>query len=267
MASGRREGSALYLEHLESLRDWPAFESWLVRPGPWLGGFDFPFGLPREAVAELGWPLEWAALVRHCRSLGRTHLRAAFDRHREARPMGLRYAHRATDGPARSHSPMKLVNPPVGLMFLEGAPRLLEAGIDIPGIHAGDCTRQAVEAYPGLVARRITQASYKSDTRARQTDARRAARGRIVEQLTTTGVTISIDSGLTLPPSSAPTRLDLDDRLAAMLIDDASGDLLDATLAALQATWCDERRTWHHGLPPAFDPIEGWIAGAPWSKP
>ncbi len=261
IATGRREAETLRLDALERLQDWPAFEAWLARPGPWLGGFDFPFGLPREAVTDLGWPLDWAALVRHCRSIGRVALRAAFDGHREARPMGMRYAHRATDRPARSHSPLKLVNPPVGLMFLEGAPRLLEAGVDVPGLHAGDASRQAIEAYPGLVARRVTDASYKSDTRARQTAARRAVREKIVTQAATDGITIDAD------PASAPIRLALDDPLARQLIEDASGDLLDAALAALQATWCDARRTWHHGLPLDLDPIEGWIAGAPWSKP
>jgi hypothetical protein len=37
-----------------------------------------------------------------------------------------------TDHPAGSHSPLKLVNPPVGLMFLEAAPRLLASGVSIP---------------------------------------------------------------------------------------------------------------------------------------
>jgi hypothetical protein len=27
-----------------------AFEAWLQTPGPWLGAFDFPFGLPRVFV-------------------------------------------------------------------------------------------------------------------------------------------------------------------------------------------------------------------------
>jgi hypothetical protein len=261
IATGRHSASVLHLDALERLPDWSAFESWLARPGPWLGGFDFPFGLPREAVTDMGWPLDWAELVRHCQSIGRLALRAAFDSHRAARPMGMRYAHRATDRPAGSHSPLKLVNPPVGLMFLEGTPRLLEAGVDIPGLYLGDPSRQAVEAYPGLVARRVTAASYKSDTRARQTAARRLVREQIVTHAMTLGIVIDAD------PASTPIRLALDERQAAELIDDASGDLLDATLAALQAVWCDQRRTWHHGLPPDLDPIEGWIAGAPWSKP
>jgi hypothetical protein len=254
VASGARSGDQICIDTLDSLPDWGAFEAWLARPGPWIAGMDFPFGLPREAVADLGWPQDWPGLLAHCQGLGRPGLREAFDRHREARPVGQRYAHRATDAPARSHSPMKLVNPPVALMFLEGAPRLFAAGITVPGQHAGDPDRVAVEAYPGMLARTITRASYKSDTRSLQTAARRDARIGIVRTLRSTGVVIG---------SGAPLRLAIDAGLADTLIADASGDRLDAVLAAMVAGWCDQRSAWHHGLPRTIDPIEGWIAGAP----
>jgi len=45
-------------------------------------------------------------------------------------------------------------------------------------------------------------------------------------------------------------------------VQDASGDLLDATLALMQAAWCLYAGPPGFGLPPGFDPIEGWIAGA-----
>ena len=140
------------LDGFERCADWPSFEALLTRPGPWLGAFDFPFGLPREAIIDLGWPQTWPALVRHCAALGKPAFRAALDAYRESRPVGRRYAHRATDLPARSHSPLKLVNPPVGLMFLEGAPRLLAAGVHVPGMHDGDAQRVAIEAYPRAIA-------------------------------------------------------------------------------------------------------------------
>lgn len=139
VAHGTLRGDELRLAHIEALEDWQAFEAFLARSGPWLGGFDFPFGLPREAVSDLGWPRAWEGLVRHCVSLGRSGFRAALDGHRESRPAGRRYAHRATDYPARSHSPLKLVNPPVALMFLEGAPRLLDATLAM--MQAGACAR------------------------------------------------------------------------------------------------------------------------------
>ncbi len=69
---------------------------------------------------------------------------------------------------------MKLVNPPVALMFHEGAPRLLASGEHVPGLNAGDKARVALEAYPGLLVRRQLgmRESYKSDTRSEHTAAR-----------------------------------------------------------------------------------------------
>ena len=49
---------------------------------------------------------------------------------------------------------MKLVNPPVALMFHEGARRLLAAGVHVPALAEGDRTRIALEAYPGLLVRK-----------------------------------------------------------------------------------------------------------------
>lgn len=248
VAHGTLGAHGLQLAGIEACADWASFEAVLARPGPWLGGFDFPFGLPRALVVQLGWPLDWSGLVRHLHGLGKPAFKAALDGVREKRPPGSRYLHRACDGPARSHSPMKLVNPPVGLMFFEGAPRLLAAGLSLPGLHAGDPQRLALEAYPALLARRFTQASYKSDERAKQTAERRAARQQIIAGLC---------AGETGPALAAPRAL-LD-----QLLDDASGDSLDAVLALLQAAHAWQLRDAGFGLPAGVDPLEGWIIGCP----
>src|SRR6185436_1734357 len=146
-------------------------------------GFDFPFGLPRELVRDLGWPGNWRGLVQFCAGLSRGEWRGILDGYRATRAAGRKYAHRATDFPAGSSSPMKLVNPPVALMFHEGARRLLAAGVHLPALASGDRTRVALEAYPGLLVRKHLgiRDSYKSDTRAEHTSARKAVRKRIVE--------------------------------------------------------------------------------------
>ena len=254
----------LHIEQVEALTDFAAFESVLHRPGPWLGGFDFPFGLPREAVTDLRLPTTWDGLVRHCASLGKPGFRALLDGHRQARPMGNRYAHRATDQPAGSHSPLKLVNPPVGLMFLEGAPRLLAAGCDVPGLHAGDPTRVALEAYPGLLARQlIGRTSYKSDDKARQTPARRAAREQLLAQLLhhepATAKTPMGDSP-SVPGQPALPALKLTPALHQRMLEDGSGDVLDAVLCALQAV--SVAHLPRYGMPAQTDAVEGWIIGA-----
>lgn len=249
VARGHAAHGAFALGAIEPLDDWPAFERLLAAPGPWIGGFDFPFGLPRAAVRDLGWPLRWDALVRHCAGLGRVAFRSALDAYRATRPAGDKYPHRATDLPAASHSPVKLVNPPVALMFLEGAPRLLAAGVTLPGLRAGDPGRVAIEAYPGLAARALTRASYKSDEKRKQTPARRAARRALVGRLARDGGPFGF-------------RLEGTRALLASLVDDPTGDRLDAALAAMQAAWCLRRRARNFGLPREVDPLEGWIAMA-----
>lgn len=233
---------------LEPLYDFAAFEALLARPGPWTGGFDFPFGMPAELVRDLGWPRGWKPLVAHCARMTRAELRATLDAYRATRPAGSKYAHRATDRPAGSSSPMKLVNPPVALMFHEGAPRLASAGVHVPGLAAGDRGRVALEAYPGLLARAVTRVSYKSDTRALQTPGRRAARRAIVAALEQGGHPLALR--IAFSESSIKQRL----------IEDASGDSLDAVLCAVQAAWAAARPGW--GLPPRIPRGEGWIVSA-----
>lgn len=249
VARGRLLRESFQLATIDELPDWRGFEALLREPGPWIGGFDFPFGLPREAVVDLNWPTRWHALVEHCARLGRAGLRQALDAYRAGRPPGRKYPHRATDAPAASHSPIKLVNPPVALMFLEGAPRLAAAGVSIPGLVAGDPARVAIEAYPGLAARALAVGSYKSDERRKRTPARRRVRAAIVARLVRDGGPF----GFRLAGAAA---------MLSSLARDGSGDRLDAVLAAMQAAWCWRRRRHGFGLPREIDPLEGWIAMA-----
>lgn len=248
-AVGRLDGDCFVLDGIDRLESLSAYEDWLRHPGPWIGGFDFPFGLPREALLDLGWPLDWLALTRHCRALGRACLRDALDAYRAGRAAGNKYCFRLGDAAAGSHSPLKLVNPPVALMFLEGAARLPEAGVTVAGMHAADPDRIALEAYPGYAVRQIfgarARVSYKNDAPGKQTRTHRQARARIVETIAMTGL-----NGIRL--RAAPG-------LIRALVDDGRGDLLDAVLCALQAAWGDQRRDRHYGLPTDLDPVEGWI--------
>ena len=251
IAAGHLSPAGFALESLESFHDWPAFDAWLMEPGPWVAGFDLPFGLPRELVQTLGWPTRWRPLMRHYAALSRVEVRATFKAFCDARPVGAKFAHRACDIPAGSSPSMKWVNPPVAWMLHAGVPRLIVAGVHIPVLCDGDRARVALEAYPGFVARAlIGRESYKSDDRARQTPARRAARERLVALL----VRGECDW---LP------RLTLPVRLRRACIDDASGDSLDAVLCAMQAAWGELRRERNFGLPADTDPLEGWIVGVP----
>jgi hypothetical protein len=244
VASASLKHSELRLEQIERLESFSEFEAFLARPGPWIGGFDFPFSLPRELVRDLEWPTGWKALVRHCAAMPRQDFRQALDAYRNTRPVGRRYAHRATDLPAGSSSPMKLVNPPVALMFHEGAPRILASGVHVPALFEGDSSRVALEAYPGLLVRKQLgiRDSYKSDTRSERTPARAAARRRIVQAL------------------RAGRPLGVKVKATIDLVEDGSGDTLDAVICAVQAASAAAQP--RYGLPVRVPRAEGWIVTA-----
>ena len=141
---------------------------------------------------------------------------------------------------------MKLVNPPVALMFHEGARRVLASGAHVPALHDGDRRRVALEAYPGLLVRKQLgiRASYKSDTRAEQTPSRRRVRRQVVAALKV----------------GKPLGIRLDFKDPAALVADGSGDLLDAAICAVQAAWAATRED--YGIPVGAPAGEGWIVSA-----
>lgn len=250
MAAGSSSQGRVLLEGLERIESLQAFEGWLSQDRAWIAAFDLPFGLPRELVAHLAWPLRWPDLIRHYAGLSRPEIRNTFAAFCDARPAGQKFAHRAADKPAGSSPSMKWVNPPVAYMLHAGVPRLLAAGVHFPGLHDGDCRRVALEGYPGLLAREVLgQRSYKSDDKARQTPERLIARKDLITAL---------EHGQT----RLELRLKVSHAQRDALIDDASGDSLDAVLCLLQAAWASRQGAPRYGLPPGSDPLEGWIVTA-----
>jgi hypothetical protein len=257
-ALGRQHDGRLILESLHSLSSLDEFSAWLSLDESWVGGFDLPFGLPRELVVQLGWPVEWEACIRHYAGLSRQEIRTLFSAFCDARPVGGKFAHRATDRPAQSSPSMKWVNPPVAWMLHAGVPRLLGAGVYLPGLQVAPEPSSAslkigLEAYPGMVARAILGArSYKSDDRAKQTPDRLIARKDLINALETGQHRWGV-------------RLKLRHAQRDALADDASGDSLDAVLCLLLAAWAQIQNVQGHplwGLPKDMDPLEGWIISA-----
>ena len=243
------DGAQVRLDRIESHTGFEGLSRWLLTPGPWLGVFDLPFGLPRELVLALDWPTEWVALMRHYAALSRAEIRATFATFCAGRPAGAKFAHRATDRPAGSSPSMKWVNPPVAYMLHAGVPLLMDAGVHLPGLHRGDVARMALEGYPGLLAREVLGSrSYKSDERAKQTPERLIARIDLVDALHRGATRLGF-------------RLKLSHAQRDDIIGDASGDRLDAVLCLMQAAWASAQP--RHGLPDDIDPLEGWIVSAP----
>ena len=76
LARGGSDGSVVRLHDLLRFEALESFGDWLRHPGDWVGAFDLPFGLPRELVHAMGWPLAWEPCMRHYASLPRQEVRA-----------------------------------------------------------------------------------------------------------------------------------------------------------------------------------------------
>jgi len=265
VAVGHAKSGRVQLQSLLRFDTLASFADWLKLPQTWVGGFDLPFGLPRELVETLGWPNDWLSCMQHYTALSRADIRATFKAFCDARPVGGKFAHRATDTPAGSSPSMKWVNPPVAYMLHAGVPLLIEAGVTLPALYTPGALidesstpalstprRIALEAYPGLLARElIGNTSYKSDDKAKQTPERLIARKQLLQALEVGQTRLGL-------------RLKLSHAQHDTLVDDASGDCLDAVLCMVQAAWAQAQHEAGHaqyGLP-ACDPLEGWIVTA-----
>jgi hypothetical protein len=149
---------------------------------------------------------------------------------------------------------MKLVNPPVGLMFFEGAPRLADAGVCVVPCAPNSDRRVALEGYPGFLARQLTRESYKKDGAEGRSAKRIAARERIVNDLNAfCGRVYGFD-------------VLIDETLREACVQDGSGDTLDAVLCCVQAAAAARahaRGDLRYGIPGCADDFEGWIATVP----
>ena len=255
LAWGTSRGGRVQLQKIESADSLDAFSGCLAHESAWTGAFDMPFGLPRELVETLGWPTDWRTCIAYYAGLSRAEIRQQFVAFCAARPVGGKFAHRATDIPAKSSPSMKWVNPPVAFMLHAGVPRLLKVGAYLPGLHSPHevTARVALEAYPGLLAREVLgQRSYKSDDKAKQTPDRLIARKDLL---------LALELGRT----RLGLRLKLSHAQHDALVEDASGDSLDATLCLMQAAWAQQQHAAGaplYGLPTDMDSLEGWIFSA-----
>lgn len=239
------DDSTLRTHSFEKWASYDAFEAALAKSGPWVAGIDFPFGQSRRFIETIGWPQSWEGYVRYVSQLDRVGFRNLLNSYKANRVAGDKEHRRTTDKAAGSLSPQKLYGVPVGLMFFEGAPRLLASGATIPHLQKGDPERIVLEAYPGVLARHIIgRRSYKNDTRKKQTSNQLLARQELLQTLR----------------EQAPRRYGFNIVAPDYLCDDPSGDHLDALLCAVQAAWAWLQHDTGFGAPETVDHLEGWIA-------
>jgi hypothetical protein len=246
------EGRVLRLEKAEALSSFEEFEGFLERGGPWVCGMDFPFGQPRALVEALGWPRGWEGYVGKVSRLPKEEFERAIKNHMAGRPEGSKYHHRLADRRSGSSSAMMLFRVPVGKMFYQGAPRLLNAGVSVEPCRptaASVDARVVVEAYPAVVARRfLGKRSYKSDERKKQTPLRRTAREDLIVGLETPAL-----------EEAYGFVVGMDEAWREELLRDPKADALDSVLCAVQAAWSHTKKDESWGIPEECDRDEGWI--------
>ncbi|HVB21710.1 MAG TPA: DUF429 domain-containing protein [Ktedonobacteraceae bacterium] len=227
-----------------------AFEDFLQSDGSWLAGLDFPFGQPRQLIANLGWPAAWADYMQLIAAMSKAEFEQTLTDYRASRLPGDKQHLRVTDRYANARSPMMLHRVPVGKMFFQGAPRLLASGVSILPCRPTPSANLVVEGYPALVARKwLGKRSYKSDERGKQTSEQTSARRDLLAGLCSPALLTHYGLHLTISAM-----------LMDMLIKEPMGDLLDALLCAIQAAWVYTQRENNYGIPSNCDKNEGWIA-------
>lgn len=240
---------SLSLIEIQEWASFEPFETFLQKPGEWVCGMDFPFGQPRCLLENLNWPTKWSQYVAHIDSLGKTGFESALTDYRQSRPKGDKQHLRKVDKLADSCSPMMLFGVPVGKMFFQGATRLLKSDVCIQPCRPMNDQRIVFEAYPALVARRWTHGKgYKCDTVRKRTLNQRMARQAILDGLLSDEFEqiygIRLNVGCERPQS---------------MVDDETGDRLDAALCAIQAGWAYLNTHRNYGIPSNADADEGWI--------
>jgi hypothetical protein len=246
----------LGIERFHRFVNYQSLSLLLREPGPWVMALDFPFGQPWQVVRDLGWPTDWPSLVRHIAQHGKAWYRREINRYVQTLPHGKRKPPRVADSLAKSGCAIDIHNPPVGVMFCEGAPLLLASPASVlPCLPNRDSNRVLLEAYPKLVAERVLgRLPYKNDQHSKQSPEQFERREQVLTALC---------DGSTLAPLADVYGVVVEFRnegLRAECLDDPSGDTLDAVLCGVQAAAAARQRATGYGIPSDADPLEGWIA-------
>jgi Protein of unknown function (DUF429) len=300
-AWGQRQGAVVRLLALESLASLESFSALLTHNDGhaaqgWIGGFDFPFGLPRVFVDALvqqppsGWPAlqlphaeadtkadaattadtsACQALIEHLHrhATDRQGLQALIDAWGQSWGQGSRperLPHRQADtaiAGVSTTSPLQTRYVPVGKMYFEGLVRLIRAGVALPGLHEPTSTPECSPVPPKMAFEAYPgwlAHELLGRSSYKSDDRSQQTPERLLQRL-------SMIDALEQGRTRLGLRLKLSPAQRDHLASDAQGDRLDAVLCMLQAAWAHTR--WADGdarcgLPEGIDPVEGWILTA-----
>ena len=248
-AECRFDGQTLSLTSIHTIFSFAEFDRWLTSPGPWIAGLDFPFGQAHQLIQNLGWPTTWSGYMALIAAMPREAFVQLLEDYKQDRATGDKEHLRETDRLAKSASPQKLYNPPVWKMFYEGAKRLYRSSLNIEPLRPTNDNRTVIEVYPAFFIRRyIGRMPYKSDSRAKQTQEKQAARIELIQALQAKAFRHEYQFNIAL---SSEFR--------DLLIEDVAGDELDAFICTIEAAWSWNQRNENLGIPLNVDPAEGWI--------
>jgi hypothetical protein len=222
----------------DDVLEWPSkkftdFENLLASSGPWIMGIDTPFGVAKKFIEENGWPKKWSEYIEIIGAMSKHEFRDFLNRYKHSRAVGDKEHKRVVDKRTGAMSPQ---NRRVNGMLYEVTKRILQSDTNIPPLREIDqCNRIIVETYPGYLARNIIGRSSYKDSR----------------------IADGIKSQKQLRENILASLMNVEAR--SSVVDDPTGDKLDALLCAVQAAWAWSKRDANFGIPRTADQLEGWI--------
>lgn len=249
VACAALRGNTIIVEQLRHFTTRDAWADWLRHPGTWIMGCDFPFGLPRRFIASVGWPETWEDCVQHIAALPKSRFESTIAAFRDAQKPGKKHPLRLSDQYAGACSPLMVFGTPVAKMFYVGAPCLAQAPISIAPCRPQPVQRVALEVYPGIVARTLLgKAPYKGNSKHQSEAERRQNRVLLLEAVENHAYHSAYGHCLQTSPA-----------IQERMVEDSSGDSLDAVLCLLPTAWASRHKADNYGIPEDADPLEGWL--------
>ncbi|MGB0717595.1 MAG: DUF429 domain-containing protein [Phycisphaerae bacterium] len=237
------------------------FAFWIQQQEHHVIGIDAPFGFASRFLSDVDWPKSWSEYMENVASYSEQEYVTILEAYRKRQPDGQKEHRRICDERCGSISPQKLYGVPVAKMLYAMAPILVCRDHDVWPMRMANVERVLVEAYPGLLVRRLVgRTSYKDGKTAVDRSQRRQVRERVLDIVSSgKGDGDSVQHANAGRLAEAGLReVVVPDDMRSTILDDAKGDVLDALLCAMQVARAESVIAQKPNLPDAAR-LEGWI--------